>query len=99
MMKVIFNPLPGQPYVELNNFIKGTRLNVIDPFLYLGSILSRDGFLDSEINLRIINVSKPSEISNAMCSLTEISPSKPSLMSMKHAFYLSFYTPLILGPH
>ena len=33
-------------------FVKKTRLEVVDTFVYLGSTISRDGSLDAEINLR-----------------------------------------------
>ena len=56
--KVMFTPPPGHPYVELNIFVEGTRLDVVDSFVYLGSTLSRDGLLDSEIHLRIEKASK-----------------------------------------
>lgn len=51
--KVMFTPAPGAPYVEPNILIQGTRLDVVDSFVYLGSSLSRDGSLDSEIDLRL----------------------------------------------
>ena len=35
-------------YVEPNIFIQGTRLDMVDSFIYLGSTLSRDEYLDSE---------------------------------------------------
>jgi hypothetical protein len=51
--KVMFTPPPGHPYVEPNIFVEGTKLDVVDSFVYLGSTLSRDISLDSEIHLRI----------------------------------------------
>ena len=57
-MKLKFTLLPGYPNVKTNIFVQSTRLNVIDPFVYLGSTLSRHGSLDSEINLRIEKASK-----------------------------------------
>ena len=51
--KVMFTPAPGQPYVEPNITVNGTRLDVVDTFVYLGSMLSRDGSLDAEIHQRI----------------------------------------------
>ena len=50
--KVMFTPVPGAPYVEPDIFVKKTRLEVVDTFVYLGSTISRDGSLDAEINLR-----------------------------------------------
>ena len=57
-MKIIFTLPPGQPYVGLNIFVQGTRLDVVDSFVYFGSTLSRDRPLDSEMNLRIENSNK-----------------------------------------
>ena len=51
--KVMFTPAPGEEYIEPNIFVNGTRLDVVDIFVYLGSILSRDGSLDAEIYARI----------------------------------------------
>ena len=56
--KVLFTPAPGDPYVEPNILVKGTRLEVVDTFVYLGSTISRDGSLDAEMNLRISKASK-----------------------------------------
>ena len=55
--KVMFTPVPGAPYVEPEIFVKKTRLEVVDTFVYLGSTISRDGSLDAEINLRTQKVS------------------------------------------
>ena len=51
--KVMFTPAPGEPYIEPNIMVHGTRLDVVDTFVYLGSTLSRDGSLDAKIHLRI----------------------------------------------
>ena len=51
--KVMFTPAPGQPYAEPTITVNGTRLEVVDTFVYLGSTLSRDGSLDAEIYHRI----------------------------------------------
>ena len=51
--QVMFTPAPGEPYAEPDIFVEGTRLAVVDSFVYLGSSLSRDGSLDSEVNRRI----------------------------------------------
>ena len=51
--KVMFTPAPGEPYTKPDIFVNNTRLDVVDTFVYLGSTLSRDGSLDSEINVRI----------------------------------------------
>ena len=56
--KVMFTPPPVHPYAEPNIFVEGTRLDVVDSFVYLGSTLSRDGSLVSEIHLRIEKASK-----------------------------------------
>ncbi|XP_014770758.1 uncharacterized protein LOC106869505 [Octopus bimaculoides] len=46
-------PTPGQIYTEPNIFVNGTRLEVIDTFVYLETTLSRNGGLDAEIYYRI----------------------------------------------
>ena len=51
--KVMFTPAPGELYIEPNITVHGTRLDVVETFVYLGSTLSRDGSLDAEIHLRI----------------------------------------------
>ena len=43
----------GEPYFEPKITVHGTRLKVVDTFPYLGSTLSRDGSLDTEIYIRI----------------------------------------------
>lgn len=49
----MFTPAPGEEYIEPNILVNGARLDVVDNFVYLGSILSRDGSLDAEIFARI----------------------------------------------
>ena len=49
--KVMFTPVPGVPYVEPDIFVKKTRFEVVDTFVYLGSTISRDRSLNAEINL------------------------------------------------
>jgi hypothetical protein len=51
--KVMFTPAPGEPYNEPNIMVNGTKLGVVDSFVYLGSTISRDGSLDAEIKTRI----------------------------------------------
>ena len=48
----MFTPASGEPYAE-PNMVNGTKLVVIDTFVYLGSTMSRDGSLDAEIHIRI----------------------------------------------
>ena len=55
--KVIFTSPPGEEYIEPNILVNGTRLDVVDVFVYLGSVLSKDGSLDAEIYARIQKVS------------------------------------------
>ena len=50
---VMFQPAPGNPYVEPAVFVEGTVLKVVDKFVYLGSTLSRSGSLDDEISFRL----------------------------------------------
>ena len=54
--KVMLIPPKGQPYVEPNVFVQGTRLDELDSFLYFGSTPS-----DSEINIKIEKISQTFE--------------------------------------
>ena len=56
--KVMYTPPPGQGYIEPNIYVQGTRLKVVDTFVYLGSSIARDGSLDSEVHLRIAKACK-----------------------------------------
>ena len=51
--KAMFTPAPGEPYIEPSILVNGTRLGVVEKFVYLGSTLTRDGSLDAEIYQRI----------------------------------------------
>ena len=51
--KVMFTPHPGEEYIELNILVYGTWLDVVDVFVYLGSVLSKDDSLDAEVYVRI----------------------------------------------
>ena len=51
--KKVSTPEPGELCNEPNIVINDTRLDIVDTFVYLGSTLSRDGSLDTEIHLRI----------------------------------------------
>ena len=46
---IMFQPAPGKIYVEPDIYLKTNRLKVVDSFVYLGSTLYRNGFLDVEI--------------------------------------------------
>ena len=46
--KVMSTPPPDHPYAEPNIFVEGTRLVVVDTFVYVGGNFSRDRSLDSE---------------------------------------------------
>ena len=50
---VMYTPAPGKAYEEPNIFVNGKRLDVVENFPYLGSMLSQLGSLDTEINTRI----------------------------------------------
>ena len=39
--KVMFTPAPGAPYIESNIYVRERRLDVVDTFVYLGSIVSQ----------------------------------------------------------
>ena len=51
--KVMFTPPPGEENIEPNILVNGTRLNVVDIFVYLGNVLSKDGSLDADVYVRI----------------------------------------------
>ena len=50
-------PAPGKPCVEPNITVTDQRLNAVDKFTYLGSILSRNVVIDDEANARLANAS------------------------------------------
>ena len=49
----MFTPAPGNPYYKPSIFVHGTKLPVVDKFIYLGSTLSRFATLDEEVVRRI----------------------------------------------
>ena len=51
--KIMYTPAPGETYIAPNIVVSGSRLADVETFVYLGSVLSRDGSLDAEIHLRI----------------------------------------------
>ena len=55
--EVVYQPAPGKPYKEPTITVKGQRLQVVDKFTYLGSILSRVVHIDDEVNARIAKAS------------------------------------------
>lgn len=55
--EVLHQPAPGEPYVAPNIYIDGHRLNVVNKFTYLGSSISDEGNMDSEIDSRIAKAS------------------------------------------
>ena len=55
--EVVYQPAPGKPYKEPTITLKDQRLQVVDKFTYLGSILSRVVHIDDEVNARIAKAS------------------------------------------
>ena len=55
--EVVYQPVPGKPYKEPTNTVKGQRLQVVYKFTYLGSTLSRIVHFDDEVNARIAKAS------------------------------------------
>ena len=53
----MFQPGPGEPYVEPYITINGQRLEVTDKFPYLGSVMSNSATIDDEISLRVARAS------------------------------------------
>ena len=51
--KAMITPVPAEPYIEHNSFVHGTRLGVVEKFVYLGSTITKDGSLDAEIYVHI----------------------------------------------
>ena len=51
--KIMYTPSPGKPYFEPNITVNGTRLEVVDSFVYLRSTISKEATLDAEIRQRI----------------------------------------------
>ena len=58
---IMFQPAPGNAYIEPSIFVDNTKLKLVDSFVYLGSTLSQSGFLDKEIILMIKEASFPLE--------------------------------------
>ena len=55
--EVVYRSTAEKAYKEPTIIVKGQRLQVVDKFTYLGSILSRVVHIDDEINVRIVKVS------------------------------------------
>ena len=55
--EVVYQPAPGKPYKKPIITVKGQRLQVVDKFTYLGSMLSRVVHIDDEVNARIAKAS------------------------------------------
>ena len=53
----MFTPTLGEPYIGPYITVNNTRLGIVDIFVYLGSTVSRDGFLDAKIYLHVSNTS------------------------------------------
>ena len=53
--EVVYRPTAEKAYKEPTITVKGQRLQVVDKFTYLGSILSRVVHIDDEINVRIVS--------------------------------------------
>ena len=49
---VMYDPVPGSPYIEPTIFVEGNKLDVVHSFVYLGSTLSEGCSLDREISFR-----------------------------------------------
>ena len=55
--EVMFQPAPGEPYIEPVITINGQKLEVTKKFPYLGSVMSDSATIDDEINLRVSRAS------------------------------------------
>ena len=56
-MEVMFQPAPGELYIEPVITINGQKLEVTKKFPYLGSVMSDSATIDDEINLRVSRAS------------------------------------------
>ena len=56
-LRLYIEPAPGKRYKEPTTTVNGQRLQVVDKFTYLGSILSRVVHIDDEVNARIAKAS------------------------------------------
>ena len=55
--EVVYQPIPRKPYKEPTITVRGQRLQVVDMFTYLRSILSRFVYNDDEVTARIAKAS------------------------------------------
>ena len=57
-MEVLYQPPPGESYCESNILIKNTRLNAVEHFTYLGSVMSNDATTDKDLDNRLSKASR-----------------------------------------
>jgi len=57
--EIMFQPAPGEPYVEPHITVNGQRHDITDKFHYLGSVMSSSATIDDEISLRVARASAP----------------------------------------
>ena len=55
--EVMFQPAPGEPYVEPVITINGQKLKATENFPYLGSVMFNSATIDDEISLRVARAS------------------------------------------
>ena len=55
--EVLYLPAPRNAYIDPCITINGQRINSVDRFTYLGSTLSRNGNVDTEIDIQIAKAS------------------------------------------
>ena len=53
--EVMFQPPPGEPFVEAHITINGQRLEVTNKFPNLRSVISNSAIINNEMNLRRIS--------------------------------------------
>ena len=83
----IFTSSLCEPYIKLKIFVLGTKLDLVNSFVYFRSTLSRDRSLDSEINFRMESPTSSFGSQKSVCDLTELTPWKQSLVPLKCGFY------------
>ena len=56
--EVLYQPPPGESYCEPNILINNTRLNAVEHFTYLGSVMSNDATTDKDLDNHLSKASR-----------------------------------------
>ena len=91
--KVMFQPAPGNPFVKPVIVIKNKILDVVKTFVYLGSTVSQNALLDSEISARIQKASAAfGELTDRVWSQHNITPKTKIMVYMAFVIKSLLYT-------